>query len=297
MKQNLLAYALLSLLAAIWGSSFLFIKVALTSITPLTIAAGRIAVAAITLAVIASLAKQHLPLSGRHWRYIFAAAIFGNVLPFTMISVGEQHIDSSLAAILMATVPLFTIVVANFMTHDECLTRHKIAGVALGFAGIIILIGPEALLSLGDNAKGQLLVATACLSYAVSGILSRNLRGLSKLASGAAILTIGSLIIVPVALIVEKPWQLMPSVGATGSVLALGFASTAMAQVLILSILQLRDATFLSLNNYLVPIFGLIWGFTFLGEQPGPNTAIAVAVIFIGVFISQGGLKRLGITR
>jgi drug/metabolite transporter (DMT)-like permease len=293
MRSQARAYLLLVALAAIWGASFLFIKIGLGSVTPLTIAAGRIGVAAIVLYAVLRGRGMSLPAAGRHWIFIVAAALFGNVLPFSLVSFGERQIDSSLAAILMATIPLFTILIAHFITSDEKLTSAKVIGVGIGLAGIVILLGPAALMELGNQTFAQLLVACGAAFYALSGILSRNLRDLPKLQSSAAILLVASLFIVPAALIIDRPWMLVPDGSAIGAIVVLGLLSTALAQIIVLGILQLRDASFLSLNNYFVPLFGVFWGVPVLAERPGPNTAIAFLVILAGVFVSQGGLRLL----
>lgn len=293
MSKPLLSYVLLTSLAAIWGASFMFIKIGLDSITPLTIAAGRIGLAAVILYLVMRMKGLRLPGYGRHWIFIFAAAALGNVLPFSLISFGERHVNSSLAAIMMSTIPLFTILLAHVMTSDEKLTVEKFIGVVIGFVGVVILIGPAALLDLGRQAIGQLTIAMGAVCYAVSGILSRNLRDLPKLQSSAAILLTASAMIVPVALVYDHPWTLRPTVASVASVVVLGVMATALAQIIVLKILQLRDASFLSLNNYLVPLFGAFWGVLILSERLAANTAVAFGFILLGVFIAQGGIRRI----
>ena len=293
MRNQASGFLLLITLAAIWGGSFLFIKIGLGSITPLTIAASRIGLAAIVLFAVLRFNGHTLPPAGRHWIFIVSAALLGNVLPFSLISFGERHIDSSLAAILMSTIPLFTILIAHFITSDERLTAEKVIGVSIGFVGVVILFGPTALLELGKQTIGQLLVACGALCYALSGILSRNLRDLPKLQSSTAILLVASLFIVPTALVFDQPWNLNPEASAIGAIMVLGLLSTAAAQIIVLRILQLHDASFLSLNNYLVPLFGVFWGMLVLAERLRPNAGTAFFVILAGVFVSQGGFLKL----
>lgn len=293
MSKSMLSYLLLTLLAAIWGSSFLFIKVALDSITPITIAAGRIALAAAVLLVILRINGVRLPGPGRHWIYICTAAAFGNVLPFAFISLGEQYVDSSLAAIMMAAIPLYTAVIAHFLTTDETLTFEKVVGVIVGFVGVVILIGPSALLNLGAQTMAQIIISLGAVCYALSGVLSRNLKDVPKVQASGAILLVASVMIVPVALIYDAPWTLQPTAPALMSVVMLGVLSTALAQFLVLKIIQLRDASFLSLNNYLVPIFGVFWGMIILAEAPSPNVKFAFLLVLVGVLIAQGGLSKM----
>jgi len=296
-NEKQISILLLILLAAIWGGSFIFIKIALDTITPLTIAAGRILIAAVILIIAARLSGFKLPGYGKAWLFILCAAVFGNVLPFSLISFGERAIDSSLASILMATVPLFNIVIAHLFTMDEKISFEKVLGLSIGFYGIVILIGFDSIALLGNETIHQLMVAGGAMCYAISGVLSRNLKDLPKLPVAAAILSVASLIIVPFSLIVDKPWSLSVNTSGFVSVILLGVLSTALAQLLILKILQLRDSSFLVLNNYMVPMFGVIWGVIILSERPNGQTIIAFAVILLGVFVTQLDISFKGIAR
>ena len=287
MQRSLLSYLLLIALASIWGASFLFIKIALQTIPPVSIAAGRIALAAVFLYGVMRYQGLLLPARGKHWFSIIAVALLGNVLPFTLISFGERHIDSSLASMFMATIPFFTILMANFMTQDEHLTVAKFSGVSIGLAGVVALFGPKALLGLGTEVVAQLLVIFGAISYAISGIVSRNLREIPKLQTAASILLVASITIIPIALVNDQPWTLRPDTKSLFAIGVLGLLSTAAAQLLILKIIQLRDASFLSLNNYLVPVFGIFWGMLVLSERPGPDAGIAFVIILVGLFVSQ----------
>lgn len=280
-------YGLLVSLAAIWGGSFLFIKLAVDTIPPATIAAGRIALAACILYLAARMAGQRLPAFGRIWIFIAGIAVFGNAVPFTLIGWGEEKIDSGLAAILMATVPLCTMVLAHFFTDDEHLSIRKILGLIVGFAGIVILIGPKALLTLGDDAIRQIAVATGAACYGVSSILAKRLSGLPRRGVAAAIMTTSACFIVPVALVTDRPWTASPDAIGIFSIIMLGLLSTALAQIILLKIVRERGASFLSLNNYMVPVFGLIWGVIFLAERPEPTSLLAFLLILAGIGITQ----------
>ncbi len=287
LSNRSLSIVLLILLASIWGGSFIFIKIALGSISPLTIAASRIFIAAIFLLIVARMYGYSLPKFGFAWIFIVSAAVFGNVLPFTLISYGERAIDSSLASILMATVPLFNIVIAHVLTSDDKVTFEKVLGLSIGFYGIMILIGFDSLSELGNETLHQIMVAGGALCYAISGVLSRRLKSMPKLPVSAAILLTASILIVPMALIYDKPWTLDASLNGVTSVIMLGIVSTAAAQLLVLKILQLRDSSFLVLNNYMVPMFGVVWGMLILSERPDPQTFAAFSVILLGVLVTQ----------
>ena len=289
-------WALLVLLAAIWGSSFPFIKIALVSVPPLTIAATRIALGSLCLLAVLRLRGQRLPGRGRHWLPIAAAAALGSVVPFSLIGYGERHIDSAVAAMLMATVPLFTVLVAHAVTADEKLGARKLAGVAIGFAGVALLIGPEALLRLGDAAFAQALVACAALCYALASVVSRQLAGLPRLPVAAAVLGLGAAMIVPFSLVLERPWTLDPGAAELASIAVLGLGATAAAQLILLEVVALRGASFLAMNNYLVPLFGVAWGALFLAERPSLDALTALVLILVGVIVSQSR-ARLGTGR
>ncbi|RED51447.1 DMT family transporter [Aestuariispira insulae] len=285
-------YALLVTLAAIWGGSFLFIKIAIDTIPPMTIAAGRIALAAGILYLAARIAGQRLPAFGQAWIFITGIAIFGNAVPFTLIGWGEEEIDSGLAAILMAIVPLCTLVVAHFFTSDEKITTQKVIGLIIGFTGIILLIGPSSLLSLGTEAIHQLAVALGAACYGFSSVMAKQLSGLPRRGVAAAIMITSTSLIVPMALITDQPWLLTPSGSAVFSVVMLGVTSTALAQIILLKIVKEQGASFLSLNNYMVPVFGLIWGMIFLAERPDPSSLAAFLLIMAGIAVTQFKRRR-----
>lgn len=285
-------YALLVTLAAIWGGSFLFIKLAIDTIPAMTIAAGRIALAAAILYLAARMAGQRLPAWGIHWVYILGIAIFGNAVPFTLIGWGEEQIDSGLAAILMAIVPLCTLVMAHFFTADEKISLQKVIGLIIGFTGIILLIGPESLMTLGDEAVRQLAVALGAACYGVSSILAKKLSGLPRRAIAAAIMISSTAVILPASLIFDQPWILQPTGMAVFSVIMLGLTSTALAQIILLKIVKEHGASFLSLNNYMVPVFGLIWGAVFLAERPDPESLAAFLLILAGIAVTQYRRRR-----
>ena len=287
------AWVLLVALAGIWGSSFLFIKVALVSVPPLTIAAARIALGALLLLVVLRAKGGRLPARGPHWVPIALVAALGSVVPFSLISYGERSIDSGLAAMLMATVPLFTVLVAHLVTDDEKLDARKLARVAIGFGGVALLAGPEAFRGIGAAGPAQAMVAGGALCYALSSIVSRRLSGLARLPVSAAILALASAMIVPVSLVVDRPWTLSPGAAEIAAVAVLGLGATAAAQLILLEVVALRGASFLSMNNYLVPVFGVLWGVLFLGESPGADAVSAFALVLIGVVVSQGGGRAL----
>ncbi|MCH7487668.1 MAG: DMT family transporter [Proteobacteria bacterium] len=273
-------------LASIWGSSFMFIKIAVGSIPPLTLAAGRVALAAAVLYAFIRLRGMRLPVQGRNWTLYFAVAFFGNSLPFTLIGWGEEHIDSGLAAILMAVMPLTTLLLAHVYVKDEPLTVNKLIGIAVGFTGVVVLVGPEVMKGLGSDALRQGAVAAGALCYAVATITARLLPEAPPAVRAAAVLIWSAVQIVPVALILDAPWLLQPSPGSLASAVYLGLFPTALATIIYFHLISTRGASFIAFNNYLVPVFGVMWGAALLGEKVSMQELGALALILGGIAIS-----------
>ena len=282
-------YILLVLLGAIWGSSFFLIKITLESITPVTLTAFRLFFASIVLSGLVLILGKRFPRDLQTWGYYALIGVTGNILPFVLISWGELHIDSGLAAILMAIIPLTALLIAHLWTEDEKMSLPKFVGTVVGFGGVILLVGPEALNGLGDSVFGQLAVAFASFCYGASSVYARKV-GLVKLdpiVNGSGILLCASLMALPMAFIVEDPMSLEPSLLSIGSLLMLSIVSTAIAYIILYYLLGAVGATFTALNNYLVPVFGMIWGFLFLSESYELEAFIALSVILLGIIITQ----------
>ncbi len=276
-------YGLLLLLGSIWGGSFLFIKMAVADIPPMTVAATRIVIGGAVLAAVAAGRGQNLWRLRHHWRPLLVMGAFGTMLPFVMIGWGETHIDSGLAAILMAAVPFNTILLAHLFVREEPLSWSKILGVVLGFAGVVVLIGPEALNQLGGQALAQIVVLLATVCYAVNSIIARRLNHFSGETAGAGMLIAAAIFAVPLSLALDRPWELAPSGTALFAVVTLGWLCTGAGYLLFFRIIARAGAGFVSLNNFLVPLFGVIWGAIVLGERLEPRAFIALLLILAGV--------------
>ena len=287
-------YGLLLLLGMIWGGSFLFIKMAVADIPPMTVAAIRIVIGGAVLAAVAAGRGQDLWALRRHWRPLLIMGGFGTMLPFVMIGWGETHIDSGLAAILMAAVPFNTILLAHLFVREEPLSWGKILGCVLGFAGVIVLIGPEALSQLGGQALAQIAVLLATVCYAVNSIIARRLNHFSGETAGAGMLIAAALFAVPLSLLLDRPWELAPSGTALFAVVTLGWLCTGAGYLLFFRIIARAGAGFVSLNNFLVPLFGVIWGAIVLSERLEPRAFIALLLILAGVAAPRL-LQRRGI--
>jgi len=283
---------LLLCLATLWSGSFGFIKVAVETVPPLSVAAGRLTLAAIVIVAIARARGLRFPDTPGLWRQFLLLGLFGNALPFALISWGEVAIDSGLAAILMAVMPLATLVLAHLFTEDEQLNPARIAGVALGFGGVVVLMGPAALKGLGGQVLGQVAVAGGAVCYAISTVIAKRLPKMPHLSSSAGTLIAAAALSLPVSLLVDRPWALQPSAASLWSVAILGLFPTALALMVYYALLRRTGATFIALNNYLIPGLGVLWGALFLGELPTPRVFAALGLIMAGIAVTRIGMRR-----
>jgi drug/metabolite transporter (DMT)-like permease len=275
----------LILLASLWGPSFVFIKIAVQEIPPLTMVVGRVGAAAIILLIILRLQGRRLPPFGPIWKHIGVVAFVHNALPFTLFNWGEQYIDSALAAILNGTTPLFTIVLAHLFIADDRLSRRKAMGILVGFGGILMLIGPSILNGVQATTWGLLAVTIAAVSYGVAIVYTRlHLRGLPPLVAPAAQLALAALYLLPLSLVFEQPLNAgMPSWNAIAALLVLAVFGTALAFVVYYRLLERTSATYVSTVTYLIPIFGVVLGVLVLNEQLHWTAYLGCALILGGV--------------
>jgi drug/metabolite transporter (DMT)-like permease len=203
---------LLFILGAIWGTSFLFIKIVVTEIGPITLVAGRLGLAALLMWSIMRFRKVPLPRGKRIWTTYAVIGLINSALPFSLISWGEQYIPSSWAALLQSTLPIFTILLAHLLTQDDRLTWSKALGVTLGFCGVGLLMWPEVRQGVSASVRGMLAIVGASICYALASIFARRrLKGQNPVASAAGTFTMGFAYILPLAFLVEQPLQIAPS--------------------------------------------------------------------------------------
>ncbi len=276
-------YLQLLLLGAVWGSSFLLIKLAVETIPPITVATGRIGIGALVLVLIVAARGRPWPRDKRPWLLLFVMGLVGNIIPFSLINWGETRIDSGLTAILMSTVPLATITLAPAFVPDEPVTPGKLIGVALGMAGVAVLIGPGALSGAHSELLGEIAVTSAALCYAVNGLVARRLPQMPVEAIGAGSLLSATIIGLPVSLAADQPWQAAPSGLSLAALALLGVLNTAGGYLLLFRLVVRAGAGFASLNNFLVPLFGVMWGTMLLRERPSPRAFVGLVLIFAGL--------------
>jgi drug/metabolite transporter (DMT)-like permease len=283
MQPNRQDYGLLIALGAVWGSSFLLIKWAVQTIPPATVATGRIAIGAIVLLLIVAVRGHRWPRASWVWLLLAIMGLFGNVIPFTLINWGEVRIDSSLTAILMSTVPLVTIFLAPAFVRDEPITTGKIIGVGLGMAGVAALIGPSALAGAQGELLGQIAVTIATVCYALNGLIARRLPQMPVELISAGALLCATVAGLPLALLVDQPWQITPSPGSLAALVCLGIVNTAGGYILLFRLTMRVGAGFASFNNFLVPLFGVFWGALLLNEQLSWRLVAGLLLILTGL--------------
>jgi drug/metabolite transporter (DMT)-like permease len=288
-----LHYWALIFLAALWSSSFLVIKVSVASIPPLTLTALRLFFAMAVLWCVLIYKGELLPSSPKIWFMCFWVGFFGNVLPFSLIGWGEEVVESGLTAVLMAIMPLSTVVLAHFFTKGDRLTPQRFLGIAIGFLGIVILVGPSVFGGLGEDGLRQLAIAMAGLSYGITTVIARNMPQSSILGRSVAIMIAGFLFLLPFALWFDKPWTLEPSNTAIIGAIHLGIFPTALASLIYLHLIGVRGAGFMAYINYLIPIMGVILGAALLGEKITVQVVAALSAILIGLFVANVRMRRL----
>ena len=297
----------LLVLTVLWGSAFAVIKVTVEEIPPMTIATGRIVVAAILLVAFLPLMGVKLSVlftaDRRMWTQFFVLGLLGNGIPFTLVGFGQERIDSSLAAILIGTMPIFTVLLARAFKVERHLSTRHFLGVAIGFASLVVLMGLEALASLssggfGDARSiatlvGQLAVVGGAFSYAANAVYGRVLTEdmpISLLAAGNMLAC--AIVMLPATLIVEQPWTLDPSWASVGWVIWLGVGSTAFGVWVYLRLLLSAGPTFASLINYMIPGLGIVVGTLWLGELVGPRELVALALILVAMALIRSRARQ-----
>ncbi len=286
-------WAILLVLAVIWGGAFFFIGVAVRHVPPLTYVWLRLSIAAAAMWIYVKARGGGVGLPRQVWGSIVLLAILNNALPFALFGWGQTHIASGLASILNATTPIWGVVVAHFLTHDERMSPRKIAGVLLGFAGVATMIGPSLLSHLGSSALAQLACVTASLSYALAAVWARRFRrlGISPLSVTTGQLTSGALIMLPISMIVDRPWtHAMPPVSAWAAITSLALFCTALGYVLYFRLIDHAGATNALLVTLLVPPVAILLGGLFLGEQLAPQDFFGLGLIAFGLAAIDGRL-------
>lgn len=282
-------WALLVLLSVFWGGSFFFTGVTVREIPPLTAALGRVAIAGAALYVVVLALRQSMPRTLEAWKPIAVFAVLNNVVPFSLLFWGQTHIASGLASILNATAPLFTIVVANFATTDDRITPARLVGLVVGFAGVVIMMGPDLIGAFDKHVLAQLACLLAAFFYAVSSVYGRRFRAESPAALACAQMAVSTLVFIPIVALLERPWTLsMPSAQALWALAGVGLISTAAAYLIYFRILARAGATNLMLVTFMIPVSAILLGTLFLHEVLELRHFAGMAAIAVGLLAIDG---------
>ncbi|TLP58324.1 DMT family transporter [Parasedimentitalea maritima] len=280
-------------LGLIWGASFMFISVALRDLGPLTIVAGRVGLGAIVLLVIVQLKGIGLPdwrsnTGQRVWAAALAMGFFSSAMPFALLSWGQKYVASGFAGVCMAVVPLFVLPLAHFLVPGERLTLQRGISFLVGFAGVVVLIGLDAFKLIGSDFEALARVAClgAALCYAFGAIITRLCPKTDMLSLSAAALLSATVMILPFALILEGVPQ-MPSALSLAAILYLGLLPTALAQVLLVQVIRDAGPSFMSLVNYQLPVWSVLFGVVLLNEILPPQLYVSLALILGGLLLSK----------
>lgn len=293
-RMGPIEWTLLGVLSVLWGGTFFFAEVALREVGPLSLVLARVGLAAVALIAMVYATGHRLPSSLAVWRAFLIMGLLNNLIPFSLIFWGQMRITGGLAAILNATTPLFTVVIAHFLTRDEKMTAGRVAGVLLGIVGVVVTIGPAALRELELHLLAQIAVLAAALSYAFAGIFGRRFQDLPPIVSAAAQVTATTALMLPVVALLAEPWTIADlGLRTWGAIMGLALLSTALAYLIYFRLLASAGATNLLLVTFLIPVSAIVLGAGFLGERLAAQHLAGMALIGLGLATIDGRLLRL----
>ncbi len=281
----MMPYFILLLLGSIWGASYLFIKIGGADFPPLTLVAMRTSLAGLTLLAVMLVRREKLPpRNAPIWKWLLVMGLLNSVVPYTLITWGEIYISSGLAAILVGAMPIFTVLFAHWMTHDEKMTPRKVAGILLGFVGVVILFLPDLAEGLQWSLAGGLAVILAAISYAIAAIYARrHLKATSPVTTAFGQMLMASLILIPASLLIDHPWNLTPTWQAYAAIATLAILGTGFAYLMYYWLIAHVGATRTSLVTYISPVIAVILGAVFLDEALHWSTIAGLVLIVVGV--------------
>jgi drug/metabolite transporter (DMT)-like permease len=285
----------LLVLGVLWGSSYLFIKVAVEGVDPATLVAGRLAIGSLFLVSMMRVSGLRLNFDRIAWFHITAMALVGVVVPQVLIAWSEQHVTSSVASILNSTTPFFTLLFAAGIFHTESFTRSKVAGLIVGFAGVGVLTGREIVDLASSSAQGQIALLLSSVGYGVAFAYARRYMKGEPLALASGQMLVSTLLMIPGMLLFGDVGATHLTLTRVAAWLALGALSSGVAYILYYQLIAAVGATTAAFGTYLIPVVGVFWGWLLLDEAVGPRTILGVALILAGLGIGTGIRRRRGI--
>jgi len=293
MRMTARDWLLLWVLSVLWGGAFFFAAVAVKEVPPLTLVLCRVGIAALILFVFIKFKGEQIPLGWSFLSIFMMMGFFNNLIPFSLLFWAQTAIPSGLASILNATTPIFSIVVAHFLLSDEKMAANKIAGAVLGFAGVAVLFGGDALSGVSISTLGILACLGAALSYGFASVFGRRYRTLGITPSIGALgqLSVTTIMMIPIVMFFDQPWTLtMPGTEAIGAIVSLAVASTALAYLIYFRVLETAGAVNAALVTLLVPLTAIFLGTVFLDEELAVRHYFGMALILVGLIAVDGRL-------
>ena len=279
-------------LGLIWGSSYLFIKIAVDDFGTFTLVALRLAIGALLLWTVFRLSGQPLPRQRRVYGHLFVMGLINITIPFVLITWAEQSVESSLAAILTSMVPLFTVVFAPLFIHDEPLRINAVVGLAIGFIGVVVLTSRE-MAGTGSSLLADLALVAAALSYGAGAVYARrNVRGLAPLVPAVFQVTFAFLVSGTMAVLLEHPWTARPDASAVFSMIWLGLLGSGAAYLAYFRLLSRWGATRTTLVAYVLPVVGIILGLLVLQEPLDGRIMVGTALVIAGIGLVNSHFGR-----
>lgn len=275
---------LLAMLATLWGSSYLFLKVAVTEIPPVTLIAIRVSIAAVFLLAVITARSERLPRDPLTWRQLLVQSFFNSIGAWVLLAWGQQHVDSALASVLNSTSPIFVFLMTVLFTRHESTSLVRLAGALLGICGVALIIGVDALQGLGQQVAGQVAAVAGAMLYGVAAIYGQRRFGhLSAPVTAAGTMIWATAILVPFSLLLERPWELRPSVEALAAAGMLGLFCTGVALLLYFRLLRTLGSLGTASQAYLRAGIGVGLGMVFLGEEISLTVGFGLIAAILGV--------------
>lgn len=285
---------MLTLLGVIWGGSFFFIRVAVAEVAPFTIVLARVLIASVMMLALLAILRLPIPRTPRALAPFLMLAILNNVIPMSLIVLGQRQLGAGLAAILNATTPILTVIVANATLRDERMTPNRVLGVLIGLAGVAVIVGPSALTGATGSFASKLAILGASLSYAFAAVWGRRLRSTPPMVTATMQSVMATVVLLPLSLFIDRPWTGgWPSPSVVWSIIALGVLCTGIGYILYFRVLARAGASNVSLVTMIVPVSATLLGFFFLGERLNLNDFAGMALIALAFAAIDGRIFGL----
>ncbi|MEM7685381.1 MAG: DMT family transporter [Pseudomonadota bacterium] len=276
-------YLLLALLALLWGASYLFLKVALAEIPPVTLIAVRVTIAALFLMLVMRVRSEQLPRDRRSWRMLLIQSFFNAIGAWIILAWGQQFVSAGLGSVLNSTSPIFVFFITLLLTRHEVVSWRKLIGACLGVLGVAVIVGTDALAGLGREVAGQIAVLISAMLYACAAIYGKRFTHLSATATAAGTMIWAMVILAPLSLWIDRPWLLQPSWSAVAAAGLLGLFSTGLALLIYFRLLKTLGSLGTASQSFLRAGVGVLLGITFLGETLTTTVALGVCIAILGV--------------